>query len=61
MQVNEHAGQVQPGRRLPDTCRPFDDTRAKPEARAKRPATEEPRRQVERVPARWPVRYGAGF
>ncbi len=61
MQVNEHAGQVPPGRRLPDTGRSFDDTRAKPEARTKRTGTAESRRQAARVPARSPVRYGAGF
>lgn len=61
MQVNEHAGQVQQGRRLPDTGRSFDDTRVKPEARAKRPGTEESRQPAARVPVRTPARYGAGF
>jgi len=51
MQVNEHAGQVRQGRRPP----------APSNTRSKRLGAEEPRRQAARVPARKPVRYGAGF
>jgi hypothetical protein len=61
MQVNEHAGPVPQGRRLPDTGQSFDDTRAKPEMRAKRLSADEPRRQAARVPSPRLVRYGAGF
>lgn len=59
MQVNEHAGQVRQGRRLPD--RAFKDTRSQPEARSKRLGTEEPRQPAQRAPARSRVSYGAGF
>jgi hypothetical protein len=61
MQVNEHAGQVQQGRRLLDSSRSFDDTRGKPEMRAKRLSADEPRRQAARGPSGRLVRYGAGF
>ncbi len=53
MQVNEHARQARPGKRLPAIARP--------KARAERPGAEESRRPVTRVPTRWPPRYGAGF
>lgn len=61
MQVNEHAGQVRPGKRLPDIDRAFDDTRARPETRADRLGGEELRRPAARVPTHMPPRYGAGF
>jgi hypothetical protein len=61
MQVNEHTGQVRQGRRLPDRDRAFEDTRTPPETRSKRLGVDESRRQAARVPARRPVRYGAGF
>jgi hypothetical protein len=61
MQVNEHAGQVQHGKRLPDLDRAFEETRMKPETRAKRPGTDESRRPAARPSTRKPVSYGAGF
>ena len=61
MQVNEHAGQVRPGKRLPDIDRACDDTRARAETRAERLGAQELRRPAARVPARGLVRYGAGF
>jgi hypothetical protein len=61
MQVIEHAGQARQGKRPPDIDRAFDDTRAQPQTRAKRPGTDESRRLAARPPTRSPVRFGAGF
>jgi hypothetical protein len=61
MQVNEHAEQARQGKRLPDIDRAFDDTRAKPESRAKRLGADESRRPATRPPTRSPAHYGAGF
>ena len=61
MQVNEHAGQVRPGKRLPDIDRAFDDTRALPKTREEHSGAEKSRRPATRVLTRRPPRYGAGF
>ena len=53
MQVNEHAGLVRPGKRLP--------VNAMPNSRAERPGVEKSHRPAARVPLRTPPRYGAGF
>jgi len=61
MQVNEHAGQARQGKPLPDIDLALNDTRAKPETRAKRLGTDDSRRMAARLPTRGPARYGAGF
>jgi hypothetical protein len=61
MRVNEHAGQVQQGKRLSDIDRAFGDERAQPETRAKRLGAQESRRPAARTVVRRPPRYGAGF
>lgn len=61
MQVNQHAEQARQGKRLPAIDREFDDTRAKPETRVKRPGENDSRRSAARTQTRWPVSYGAGF
>ena len=61
MQINEHVGRVQQGRRLPHVEQAVSATRDSPEARAERRDAEPSRRQATRPLARKPARYGAGF
>jgi hypothetical protein len=60
MQANEHVGQVQPGKALPDLNRAFTDAGRKARARRERREADAPREAVEAMP-RMPRRYGAGF
>jgi hypothetical protein len=61
MQVNEHAGQAQQAKRLPDIDRAFENTLATPETRVERTSADHSRRPSMRPPAPRPGRYGAGF